>query len=68
MAGVIWEAANETGCRLRFPAGPDAEALLGERKAKDDETFIGRIKDLMGSCGTASISARMDLAQPPKAM
>ncbi|RBI83473.1 short-chain dehydrogenase/reductase [Rhodosalinus halophilus] len=49
VAEVIWEAVNEPGGRLRFRAGTDAEALLDDRKVQDDETFIGRIKDLMGS-------------------
>lgn len=49
VADVIWQAVNETGDRLRFRAGPDAHALLDDRKAKDDEMFIGGIKDLMRS-------------------
>ncbi len=49
VAEVIWSAANHTGNRLRFRAGQDAHALLDERKAKDDETFIGRVKALMAS-------------------
>ena len=47
VAGVIWEAANDTSDRLRFRAGLDADTLLDERKAQDDATFIGRIKDVM---------------------
>ena len=47
VADVIWTAANESGSRLRFRAGPDAEALLDARKAKDDASFIGEIKGLM---------------------
>lgn len=47
VAAVIWDAANETGNRLRFRAGADAEALLDKRKTQDDATFIGGIKDLM---------------------
>ncbi|MEQ9039019.1 MAG: SDR family oxidoreductase [Silicimonas sp.] len=47
VAGVIWEAANDTSDRLRFRAGLDAHTLLDERKAQDDATFIGRIKDVM---------------------
>jgi NAD(P)-dependent dehydrogenase (short-subunit alcohol dehydrogenase family) len=47
VADVIWQAANETGDRLRFRAGPDAEALLDDRKARDDATFIGGLKALM---------------------
>ena len=47
VAGVIWEAANDSGGRLRYRAGPDAHALLDERKAQDDATFIGGLKALM---------------------
>ena len=49
VAAVIWQAVNETGDRLRFRAGADAHALLDDRKAKDDATFIGGIKEMMGS-------------------
>ncbi|MEQ9814577.1 MAG: SDR family oxidoreductase [Azospirillaceae bacterium] len=49
VAEVIWQAVNETGHRLRFRAGQDAHALLEDRMAKDDATFIGGIKELMGS-------------------
>lgn len=48
VADVIWQAANESGDRLRFHAGPDAEALLGRRKLEDDKSFLGSIKALMG--------------------
>jgi NAD(P)-dependent dehydrogenase (short-subunit alcohol dehydrogenase family) len=47
VAEVIWEAANETGDRLRYRAGPDAQALLDDRKIQDDATFIGGLKELM---------------------
>lgn len=47
IAEVIWQAVNDAGDPLRFRAGEDAHAHLGERKAKDDTTFIGGIKDLM---------------------
>jgi len=47
VAEVIWDAANETGDRLRFRAGPDATTLLDARKAQDDATFIGEIKRMM---------------------
>jgi hypothetical protein len=40
-------AANESGDRLRFRAGPDAKALLDERKAKGDADFVGSLKGLM---------------------
>lgn len=47
VAEVIWDAANETGDRLRFRAGADAVELLDRRKAQDDATFIGGVKQLM---------------------
>jgi len=47
VAEVIWNAANETGDRLRFRAGEDAERLLDERKSQDDSRFIGSLKKLM---------------------
>ena len=47
VAEVIWSAANDTGDRLRYPAGPDAVELLNRRKAEDDATFIANIKALM---------------------
>lgn len=47
VAEVIWEAANDTGDRLRFRAGADAVELLDRRKAKDDAIFIDGIKQLM---------------------
>lgn len=47
VAQVIWDAANETGNRLRFRAGPDAEELLNARKQQDDETFIDGLKQKM---------------------
>lgn len=47
VAEVIWDAANETGHRLRYRAGSDAVKLLDNRKAQDDATFIGGIKQLM---------------------
>ena len=47
VAEVIWDAANDTGDRLRYRAGSDAEALLNARKQQDDATFIGAIKQKM---------------------
>ncbi|MDP4822699.1 MAG: hypothetical protein NWR47_02000 [Aestuariivirgaceae bacterium] len=47
VADVIWQAVHETGDRLRFRAGADAEKLLDDRKAQDDATFIGNLKQLM---------------------
>ncbi|MEM8773971.1 MAG: SDR family oxidoreductase [Pseudomonadota bacterium] len=47
VAEVIWEAAIHEGNRLRYRAGKDAVDLLDRRKAQDDNTFIGAIKQLM---------------------
>ena len=47
VAEVIWDAANDTGNRLRYRAGPDAEALLDARKQQNDAAFIGDIKQKM---------------------
>jgi short-subunit dehydrogenase len=47
VADQIWTAVNDTGSRLRFRAGQDAEALLDRRKREDDESFLGSIKALM---------------------
>ncbi|MEZ5751693.1 MAG: SDR family oxidoreductase [Paracoccaceae bacterium] len=47
VADVIWQAANDPGDRLRFRAGPDADALLDARKAKSDGQFINEMKALM---------------------
>jgi NAD(P)-dependent dehydrogenase (short-subunit alcohol dehydrogenase family) len=47
VAEVIWQAANESGDRLRFRAGADAKELLDRRKRQDDGTFIAGIKELM---------------------
>ena len=47
VAEVIWNAANETGDRLRFRAGADADRLSGRAEGQDDATFIGGIKTLM---------------------
>lgn len=47
VAEVVWQAANESGDRLRFQAGADAVELLDRRKKQDDTAFIGGIKDLM---------------------
>lgn len=47
VADVIWDAANDSGDRLRYRAGVDAVELLDRRKTQDDATFIGGIKELM---------------------
>lgn len=47
VAEMLWTAANDTGDRLRFRAGADADRLLDARKSEDDVKFISGIKDLM---------------------
>ena len=47
VADVIWQAAIANNDQLRFRAGPDATDLLDRRKAQDDATFIGGLKQLM---------------------
>lgn len=44
VAEVIWNAATDGKATLRYRAGADAEMLLTQRKAVDDETFIGGLK------------------------
>jgi len=47
VAEVIWQAVTDGTSTLRYRAGADAVALLDERKAQDDETFIGNMKQRM---------------------
>ncbi len=48
VADAIWQAATDGTTTLRYRAGADAEELLNNRKAADDETFIGGMKQQMG--------------------
>ncbi|MBT8389125.1 MAG: SDR family oxidoreductase [Altererythrobacter sp.] len=48
VADAIWQAATDGTTTLRYRAGADAEELLNNRKAADDETFIGGMKLQMG--------------------
>ena len=48
VAEVIWRAVTDGTHTLRYRAGPDAEALLTNRKALDDATFIGGLKAQFG--------------------
>ncbi|MCY3995500.1 MAG: SDR family oxidoreductase [Rhodobacter sp.] len=48
VAEVIWTAVTDGTTTLRYRAGQDAEILLTNRKAADDATFIGGIKERMG--------------------
>lgn len=45
---VIWSAVTDGSGQLRYRAGADAEMLLTNRKAADDDTFIGGIKQQFG--------------------
>ena len=48
VAEVIWNSVTDGTNTLRYRAGPDAEELLNNRKALDDETFIGGMKAQLG--------------------
>ena len=47
VADVIWQAVTDGTNTLRYRAGEDAVAILDDRKAQDDDTFIGAIKQKM---------------------
>jgi NADP-dependent 3-hydroxy acid dehydrogenase YdfG len=48
VAGVIWDAANDSTDQLRYRAGNDgALALLDDRKTQDDATFMKGMKERM---------------------
>ncbi len=48
VADVIWKSVTDGTDTLRYRAGADAEELLTNRKALDDETFIGGLKAQLG--------------------
>lgn len=48
VAKSIYEAATDGTDRLRYAAGPDAEALLSSRESSDDATFFAGIKGQFG--------------------
>lgn len=45
---VIWNAVNDGTNTLRYTAGDDAKELMANRKALDDEAFIGGLKQQFG--------------------
>ena len=51
VADVIFRAATDEGDRLRYEAGPDAEQMLGARRASDDAAFIGGMRAQFGIHG-----------------
>ena len=48
VAEVIWTAVTDETNTLRYRAGNDAVELLDNRKAQDDEFFIGNMKKQIG--------------------
>ena len=48
VAEVIWTAVTDGTSTLRYRAGNDAVELLDNRKAQDDELFIGNMKQQIG--------------------
>lgn len=48
VAATIYRAVTDGSEQLRYPSGPDAEALLQARKSEDDASFTGRIRNLFG--------------------
>ena len=48
VAEVIWTAVTDGTGTLRYTAGDDAKEYMANRKAADDETFIGGIKQRLG--------------------
>ncbi|MEM7445452.1 MAG: SDR family oxidoreductase [Pseudomonadota bacterium] len=48
VADVIYDAATDGTATLRYTAGEDAKEYMANRKALDDETFIGGLKAQLG--------------------
>ncbi len=48
VADVIFNAATDDTDQMRFHAGPDAEQLLGARKAMGDQQFFSMLKGQLG--------------------
>lgn len=48
VAEVIWAAVTDGTHTLRYTAGEDAKEYMANRKALDDETFIGGLKQQLG--------------------
>ncbi len=48
VAEVIWSAVTDGSNTLRYTAGEDAKEYMANRKALDDETFIGGLKAQLG--------------------
>jgi NAD(P)-dependent dehydrogenase (short-subunit alcohol dehydrogenase family) len=48
IAETVFAAATDDSDRLRYEAGADAKALLADRRAADDATFFGGMKQQFG--------------------
>ncbi len=48
VADVIWQAVTDGTDQLRYTAGDDAAEYMANRKAADDATFIGAIRERFG--------------------
>lgn len=48
VADVIYSAVTDGSSQLRYTAGEDARQMIADRKAQDDDTFIGGLKAQMG--------------------
>ncbi len=48
VAEVIWTAVTDGTGQLRYRAGEDAEYLLSNRKAADDDTYLAGVKEQFG--------------------
>lgn len=48
VAEVIYQAATDGTEQIRYTAGPDAKEIIANRKALDDEAFLGGIKAQFG--------------------
>ena len=48
VAEVIWNAVTDGSSQIRYTAGEDAKMYMANRKAQDDETFIGGVRQMLG--------------------
>ena len=48
VAEAIWQAATDGTDQLRYIAGPDAEQIIGARKAMDDPEYLAMVRTNMG--------------------
>lgn len=48
VAEAIWQAATDGTDQMRYIAGPDAEQIIGARKAMDDPEYLAMVRGNMG--------------------